>query len=321
MPEASEARILLVGAGAVGQVYARHLQRGGATVSFFVRPRYREELEHGVWMWPLNQGRQAIRFEAFEVLSSLTEVAASTWDQVWLCVSSPALRQGDWLDGLIAAIGDATLVTLQPGLEDRALLLARLPAERLVSGMITFIAWAAPLPGEQLSPPGIMVWVPPLSPSPFSGDPARVEAIVNRLRSGGLAAREVADVAANTAIGSGVLLPFIASLETAGWTFAGFRAGGASAMAVAAIREAVAVSAAYHAVKPPFGLRLLAPWMLRLASRLVPRVAPFDVETYLRYHFTKVGDQTRAGLETWISEGARRGLSVEALRRLRAALS
>ena len=33
-------KVLIVGAGAVGLVYARHLQRGGADVSFFVREKY-----------------------------------------------------------------------------------------------------------------------------------------------------------------------------------------------------------------------------------------------------------------------------------------
>ena len=40
-------RVLLVGAGAVGQVYGYHLQKGGAQVAFFVRPKHRAEAEGG----------------------------------------------------------------------------------------------------------------------------------------------------------------------------------------------------------------------------------------------------------------------------------
>ena len=38
-------RVLLVGAGAVGQVYGWHLARGGAATSFLVRPRHAEALQ------------------------------------------------------------------------------------------------------------------------------------------------------------------------------------------------------------------------------------------------------------------------------------
>jgi len=67
-------------------------------------------------------------------------------------------------------------------------------------------------------------------------------------------------------------------------------------------------------------------WLIRwptlsLASRLAPLVAPMDIEVYLRYHFTKVGDQTRAALATWIAEGKRRGLPTAAIQKLAEGLS
>jgi hypothetical protein len=50
-------------------------------------------------------------------------------------------------------------------------------------------------------------------------------------------------------------------------------------------------------------------------------LAPFDLERYLRHHFTKVGEQTRLMLDDLIGEGAARGLPVTRLRRLRASLA
>ena len=38
-------KVLIVGAGAVGQVYGRHLAAAGAEVCFYVKPKYRAELE------------------------------------------------------------------------------------------------------------------------------------------------------------------------------------------------------------------------------------------------------------------------------------
>jgi 2-dehydropantoate 2-reductase len=54
--------------------------------------------------------------------------------------------------------------------------------------------------------------------------------------------------------------------------------------------------------------------------RLAPVLMPFDLETYLAYHFTKVGDQTRQHLQTLIEVGRARKLPVEAIVALRATL-
>ena len=53
----SGARVLVVGAGAVGQVYGRHAQLAGADVTFFVREKYRDEVTRGFTMYPLNRRR------------------------------------------------------------------------------------------------------------------------------------------------------------------------------------------------------------------------------------------------------------------------
>ncbi|HTJ46743.1 MAG TPA: 2-dehydropantoate 2-reductase N-terminal domain-containing protein, partial [Kofleriaceae bacterium] len=51
-------RVLVVGAGAVGQVYARHAQQGGADVTFFVREKYRDEVARGLDLYPLNKRKK-----------------------------------------------------------------------------------------------------------------------------------------------------------------------------------------------------------------------------------------------------------------------
>src|SRR5512140_3185515 len=79
-------RVLVVGAGAVGQVYARHAQQGGADVTFFVPEKCRDQIARGLDLSPLNRGRrrrpEPVRFEAFSVMSRTSEVAASRFDQV-----------------------------------------------------------------------------------------------------------------------------------------------------------------------------------------------------------------------------------------------
>ena len=73
-------------------------------------------------------------------------------------------------------------------------------------------------------------------------------------------------------------------------------------------------------LKPPPAIARSAAGM-RAALSALSLLAPFDLERYLRHHFTKVGEQTRLMLDDLIGEGAARGLPVTRLRRLRASLA
>lgn len=309
-------RVLLVGAGAVGAVYGRHLQKAGDTVAFYVKEKYRAETAAGFTMYALSESKAPVRFEGFEVLCSLDEVAARPWDEVWLCVSSPALR-GGWLGPLVEAAKGARVVSFQPGLRDGELLLEAVPAERLVKGIIAFSSWHAPLPGEVLDPPGTAYWFPPLSPCLFQGPGA--QEVARRLSKGGCPSR-VGDADAMTARGSAFLNTAVAALECAGWTFAALREGPWSGLAADAGSEALDIATAHLGIgRGPMGA-LTQGFIVRAATRAVPLVAPFDFEAFLKLHFTKVGDQTLQALDTWIAEGQRQGKAVGRLQELRAAL-
>ncbi len=310
-------RVLIVGAGAVGQVYGRHLQRGGASVGYLVRPRYAARVREGFAMANLNRGPAVERFEGFEVLEDLDAVRASAWDQLWLCISSPAL-QGDWLGPTLAAVGSARVVSFTPGLRDGELLGSYLPAERRLKGLITFSAWEAPLPGAPSGPAHLAYWSPPLSPNLFEG-PGAAE-IAAQLRAGGLSARQ-GPAEAMTARGSSILLPAVAAMECAGWTFAGLRSAPWAGLAGRAAAEALAISSAHLGVgSGPMGI-LAGAGLLRLLSHAAPLVAPFDIERFFEVHFRKVGQQTSLALKSWIAEGQGRGLPVQALQELDEALT
>lgn len=303
MSEEVGMRVLLVGAGAVGQVYGRHFQRGGAHVTFFVKAKYTEEVRGGFDLYPLNESRrrkEPVRFEDFALVSDLAEVAAGTWDVVVICVSSTALRRGDWFASLVDVVGDATLVSLSPGLEDRAFVHEHVPEERAVFGMIGLLSYPGPLDGETLPKPGMVYWVPPLTKMTFSGPEVRTEAVVRTLRVGGLKSKRVADTAKDMAFGGPVLQMLMAALEIAGWRFRQLRADRPLlALAHRAMGEAFAVAAKRMSCKTPLALRLLRPWMFRMATRLMPMVTPVDMERFFAKHFTKVGDQTQDTLATY----------------------
>lgn len=311
-------RVLIVGAGAVGQVYGLELQRAGVDVSFFVKPAHSEAARAGFTMFPLNGARETIRFERFGVVTSVEELRGRVWDQVWLAVSGTAIR-GAWLEEIVGATGDATVVCLQPGPEAKARV-GPIAGDRLVIGIIAFIAYQAPLPGEtRFARPGIAFWFPP-GPSPFAGPAARVRPIVAALRRGGCAATARPSLDAPATFGAALLQVHVATLDAVGWSWPAARAGDALALAARAWREAAAVGAHALGVRAPRWAGLVRPWVSRLAMFLAPRLIPMDVPTYFGYHFTKVGDQTRAMLDHLIATGRDARLPVEALTELRGRL-
>jgi len=95
----------------------------------FQRAKYADECRRGFAFYPLNRRRPRtapVRMTPGAILTRLDEVKATAWDQVYLCVASHALR-GAWLGELAAAIGDATVIALQPGSEDRDVILKVVP--------------------------------------------------------------------------------------------------------------------------------------------------------------------------------------------------
>jgi 2-dehydropantoate 2-reductase len=284
-----------------------------------VREKYAAACRAGLTLYPLNRPKatrwQPVPFAGFGVLTRPDTVATATWDQVWLCISSPAL-QGPWLEALLEAIGTATLVFLQPGLRDRDVLLGRWPAERLVQGLITLLSYQAPLPGEHVPRPGVAYFFPPLSATPFTGPPARTQAVVDALRAGGCRATVSPHVRQQAALGSAVLLPHVVALETAGWSVPALRQSPLLTLAARASHEAMLIAATYTGFPLPAARHAVHPLLTRLALRLAPRLLPFDLEAYLRYHFTKVSAQTRAAMAVYLALGTELGLSSPHLERL-----
>lgn len=324
--ERAPARILLVGAGAVGQVYGLCLQRGGARVDYLVRPKYVEELAAGVTLYEIHgkRGRRPVRFVPDGVFGSSAALEAHRYDQVWLCISTSALdkalssKRSD-ISQLLGRLHGASLVVLQPGADVRDRIAERVPTAQIVDGGIAMVAYQAPLVEGELGEhdgepdaPGIAFL---LAKSPFTGRAA--ETIVQILRAGGCPAQVRENTRAFGAHSSSTLMPVIVALEGAGWKIAELRKGRWAELAAKGGEEARAVTEARLGVPPPTAMSLIGTSALKLATLGAPRLAPFDLEVYLRYHFSKVRDQTRLLTDRFIEEGQRLGVATPALRELR----
>ena len=312
-------RVLIVGAGAVGQVYGYYLQRGGAQVAFFVRPKHRAEAsgELRLYLMRGKHGRELHTWRADDVICDPLRAAERGFDQIWLCISTAALERSLEAKGELATLLESTagttVVSMGPGLHLKKLLAPYVPERQRVDGGITMVSYQAPLVDDEVDAPGIAAYLP--GPSPFSG--AQAQRVVDALKRGGAPAKVHADTGALMAFGSATLMPTMAALEGAGWKLAGLRKGPWAKLAADASAEARAIVAAQVDASAPFGTGLVTATTLKLASWLAPKVAPFELEVYLQYHFTKVRDQTERLLARFVEEGETVGLPHSALSELR----
>ncbi len=315
-------RILIVGAGSVGQLYGYHLARGGAEVDVYVRPRYTDHARQGYRLYDRSQGYDStLIFEPQTALSSIDELRDYTCDRVLFCIPSTGLR-GPWLGPFLETFDDSTgVISLLPGLDDRDHINQWIPDDRLGTGLITAVAYPAPLPGESLDHDATAFWLPPLTPALFSGPRPLLSPLISHLNDGGMRAKIDDNTPALAAFGSAFLMSFIATLETLDWSLERLKKTRDHRRQVTdTANEIMAIVAATVDARPPMSMKLLGPTAIRGALSAAPMVTPFDLETYLRVHFTKVGDQTRLFFRDYIDKGAHLGLQTTHCERLLAAL-
>jgi hypothetical protein len=312
-------QLCIVGAGAVGLVYAQYLRRAGAEVALLIKPQHTDTCLKGFELHKLSWGGrcETERIDDLTLLTGVGDISERSLDQIWITVASDSMR-GEWLGELLGGAGDATVVILQPDLDDRALVLEHIAEDRLVQGLIGFLSFQSPLPDAPRLPAGIAYSLLPGMASRFDG--ARASEVVSLLRLGGFGARQASDLPGNSAERSATTVPLIAGLEVAGWSIAAFVRGPWLAGSIAASKEALAVVARHLGRRPTAVRHLPQPWLVRTAFTLARPLAPFPLEAYLRFHFTKVGSQTRLMLETYSRLADEAKLSSSALRELRSAL-
>jgi 2-dehydropantoate 2-reductase len=311
-------RVLVVGAGAVGVVYADALQRAGVEVSYLVRPHRLEEARAGVTLTRVGLlgGRRSARVAPAAVLTEWADVRARAFDEVWLALPADAIDEA-LLAALAEARGEACVVLLAPGAELVRALRAHVPDARLVRGSIAFLSWHAPLQGsrevrERATPEGYACLVPPGRGAAFAGP--RAAEIVARLRRGGLPAHVDARADLALSLDTAVLMPVVLALEACGWSFATLARSDALGLAVRAARQALAILTGRGV---PLRERLLVrPVLLRVVLRLAPRLAPLDLEAFFRAHFSKVRPQSILLIGQIVARGAAADAPREALEEL-----
>lgn len=312
-------KVLIFGAGSVGQIYGYHLTKGGAEVSYYIRPKYREQLKEGFTFYPLKTFKkygEVVHHPVRSFVSTDAEVAQTQWDYVLLCVASDSLHS-NWLESFLAVTGKATIVSLLPGDSDMNLLLKFVEADRLIRGLITLIGFHAPLPGEKLKTAGTAYWFPPFLRAPFSGKAARLDPLLKVFRQGGFPCVKADEKTIASPLPSTVLLIFVAGLEAAGWKFNYFFSPRYFYLFKNALLESLNIIGVNNRFARFVTSSIVQSWILRVVDIFSRVLVPFDLELYLQVHFTKVQKQGRMALDDLLTDGIRTGANISALEALR----
>src|SRR3984893_7716680 len=157
-------KVLLVGAGAIGQVIGHHLAVGGAQVSVLLRSDGQVPA-HPYRLHRLRRGRRPFTatWLPHESVRGLDALPDARWDAVLLCVPSPVLRHG-WLPDLAERVGSATIVSTGQGPADLAILGGIWPGTQVVQANPGLLAYHAPLSNRDQVRSGIAYWRLPPGP-------------------------------------------------------------------------------------------------------------------------------------------------------------
>lgn len=325
-------KTFIIGAGAVGQVYGYCLDRAGANVTLHTKPKYRQNLEDGLAIYDLNRPAhkrwKPIEFDAYDISTSLQTLRERQFDQAYLCVSSTALR-GDWFDKFARLFESGTVVLLQPKLDNREYVLEHFAEERVVQGMISIISFPVFASNNEKSDqkgliqcgiesPGMAFWRPPFAKSPFGGARERVETLVRALAKGGMPVKHQPQVWKKAPYSTALLIPFVEGLARTGWSFDHFLSSEWYTTVRRAQKQALRVVAGkLGAQKSPVFQRMLTwPMVLSPVLRTLSLITPFDLETYLQCHFTKVKEQSEFILQGYVQRASKQGLRADAIEAL-----
>ena len=111
-------------------------------------------------------------------------------------------------------------------------------------------------------------------------------------------------------------MPLLLGLERESWSFRQFTGTSALKDSLNAVKETLKIAAAQSGQSVPLWRYALVPALFKTILWLGERVLPLPLETYLKYHFTKVGEQTRLFIESYIRLGQARGLPTSHLIKL-----
>ena len=317
-------KVLIVGCGAVGQVFGLYLQKAGVELGFYARPGSAANLikaleQGGLPLFQTLNSRKrdsvAHRLENYQVVTDAAGCQGFKPDQIWFTTPSP-VYYSDWFREFLQEIPSKRVVCFAPEGRRSEFFPASGGEERLVFGGITFIAWQGHLEGSRGRPEGVNFWLPPFLEIPLMGAKEPCCEVAEILENAGFRpAVKKPDFPKSLASVTALMTAMVAGLELSGWSLKAFRRSPWLKYAARGSREAALsqLSEAGLFMRVLLGI-LFSSTGLYLATFFLPIPFPFNLEKYLKFHYLKTRDQTLTLLDVFARDGKRRGLPVENIR-------
>ncbi len=310
-------KVLMVGCGAVGQVYGFMLQGAGAELGLYDRPEVTVRLlqakqEGGLRLYQfVGRGREPVPrlLDYYTVLPDLEACIRFEPDQVWFTLPSPVYYT-DWFRQFIAKVPAQRFVCFIPE-GWRTEFIPEGAGERFIFGGTAFMAWQGGAEAGGGMAGGINFWLPPMA-IPLVGRDEACRDTAQMLKQAGFKVTVSPPGSTSQAATTALMTAFTAGLELSGWSMKGYRRSPGLKRAAAACREAVMTQLpnARGLQKVLLSVPVLAAafWLVAL---LLPALVPFDIQKYLRFHYTKTHVQTLRLLEMYIKDGKGKGMGME----------
>ena len=313
-------KVMIVGCGAVGQVFGLALQKGGVELGLYDQPGITAKLQQALTGagLPLYQVRRRRHdpipewLTKYQVIPNLAVARSFQPDQIWFTVPSPAYYT-EWFRDFLGQVPAKRVVCFIPE-GKRPEFLPNTDRDRLVFAGTTFMAWQGDLDGGGGRTGGVSFWRPPMA-IPLVGEAGACREVGAFLNKAGFRFSIGPRDSHLQATGTAVITAFVAGLELSGWSLGAFRKGpwvqcaaGASSEAVLSQIPGTGRFTKALLGRPTFSMGLL------MAAIFLPLLFPFDLEKYLKFHYLKTRDQTLALLRMYAEDGKRLGLPVENIR-------
>ncbi len=310
-------KILIVGAGAIGQVYGWHLNQAGHNVCFFIKEKYKPTIADGFVIF--RHGLKSIKrshWRDIKVVTSIEQVQSTQWDQVYLTMSTDALHS-DLTANILSNVGDATVVALQAGIKDGDYVKSKAPSARqVVQGMITLISYQSPFAGQQ-GESGVTYFIPPLAKAMHGGEQLRCKQVVEVLNGAGLPSFIVKDYAKASAPATALMQPIIGALQLNNWNLNTFTDSQHYQLGLNAAKQAVGAVGCEVGVSVGVFRLVTTRHVFRAVIFFARRFIPFDLQSFLAAHYgNKTQIQNLIYLDAFIELGQKHQQPTAALQKL-----
>ena len=311
-------KVLIVGCGAVGQVFGLSLQKAGVELGLYDRPAIVDKLKQaleqgGMPLFQISHSHRrdpiAYRLKNYQVVTNVAESQRFKPDQIWFTTPSP-VYYSDWFREFLQKVPSERVVCCVPE-GGRPEFFPEGSGDRLVFAGTTFMAWQGDLEGGGGRPESVNFWLSPLGIPLTGAEKAcrEVERLLKKARFRVTVEKQDSHMQASV---TAVMTAFVAGLELSGWSLRAFRKSPWLKRSASASREAVlsqlpGTGAFKRAL---LGLPVFSTGFF-LATFILPILFPFDLEKYLKFHYLKTRDQTLTLLDIFARDGKRQKSTVE----------